>query len=76
MTTLAPIRRTTVSVELTKRELAVLDSALFDAMVRLLTDSKSFDITDRMDNEYLFEARMESDTIRAIQRKLDAARDD
>ncbi len=74
MQTIQKIIRRTTRVELTGRELAILEAALFDGMVRLLTDSKQFDPVEEADDAYTMEARAEADTIRGIQRKLEFAR--
>jgi hypothetical protein len=42
-------------------------------MVRLLKDSKEFDPIEEADDAYATEARMESETIRGLQRKLEFA---
>jgi hypothetical protein len=73
MQTLQRITRKTTRIELNGREIALLESALFDSMVRLLTDSKEFDISDPDDDAYTMEARMESETIKGLQRKLQFA---
>jgi hypothetical protein len=74
MQTIQKITRRTTRVELTGRELAILEACLFDGMVRLLTDSKQFDPVEEADDAYAMEARAEADTIRGIQRKLEFAR--
>jgi len=74
MSALPTIRRKAAQVELTERELQTLGTLLFDGIVRLLRDAKHFDITDAKDDEYLLDARMESETIRSIQRKVELAR--
>jgi hypothetical protein len=74
MSALPTIRRKAAQVELTERELQTLGTVLFDGMVRLLRDAKHFDITEAKDDEYLLDARMESETIRSIQRKVELAR--
>ena len=73
MQTLQRITRKTTRIELNGREIALLESALFDSLVRLLTDSKEFDISDPDDDAYTMEARMESETIKGLQRKLQFA---
>jgi hypothetical protein len=73
MSTLQRIVRKTARIELNGREIALLESALFDSLVRLLTDSKEFDISDPDDDAYTMEARMESETIKGLQRKLQFA---
>jgi len=73
MQTIQKIIRRTTRVELNGRELAILEAALFDGMVRLLTDSKQFDPVMEEDDAYAMDARAEADTIRGIQRKLDFA---
>lgn len=74
MSALPTIRRKAAQVELTERELQTLGTLLFDGIVRLLRDAKHFDITEAKDDEYLLDARMESETIRSIQRKVELAR--
>lgn len=74
MTTLAPIRKRTTRVEFSARELALIDAAMFDALVRLLKDSKAFDITNPDDDDSLMDCRMEADIIKGINRKLEFAR--
>jgi hypothetical protein len=74
MTTLAPIRKRTTRVEVSARELALIDAALFDALVRHLKDSKAFDITNPDDDDSMMECRADADSIRGIQRKLEFAR--
>ena len=74
MTALPTIRKRTTRVEVSARELALIDAALFDALVRHLTDSKSFDITNSDDDDALMECRAQADMIRAIQRKVEFAR--
>ena len=71
MTALPTLRRHTTRVELSARELALIDAALFDAMVRHLKDSKSFDELNPDDDTWLMECRAEADMIRGIRRKLD-----
>ncbi len=67
-----PTHRTT-RVELNGREIAILEACLFDGMVRLLKDSKSFDITDSNDDAFILEGKIEADIIRGIQRKMEFA---
>jgi hypothetical protein len=74
MSALPTIRKRSTRVELSARELALIDAAMFDATVRLLKDSKAFDITNPDDDDSLMECRMEADIIRGIQRKLEFAR--
>jgi len=74
MSTLAPIRKRTTRVEFSARELALIDAAMFDALVRLLKDSKAFDITNPDDDDSLMDCRMEADIIKGINRKLEFAR--
>jgi hypothetical protein len=73
MTPLIKPNRTTTRMEVTGRELALIDAAMFDALVRLLKDSKSFDITDPDDDISVMEARTEADVIRKIQHKINFA---
>lgn len=74
MSALPTIRRKAAQVELTERELQTLGTVLFDGMVRLLRDAKHLSITEIKDDEYLLDARMESEIIRSIQRKVELAR--
>ncbi len=73
MQTLQRIARKTTRIELNGREIALLESALFDSMVRLLKDSREFDISDPDDDAYSMECRAEGDTIKGLQRKLQFA---
>ena len=73
MTPLLNPNRTTTRMEVSGRELALIDAALFDALVRLLKDSKSFDITDPDHDIWNMEARTEADVIRKIQHKINFA---
>lgn len=74
MNPLPTIRKRTTRLEFSARELALIDAAMFDALVRLLKDSKSFDITDTQDDDALMECRMDANAIKGIQTKLDFAR--
>jgi hypothetical protein len=71
--TLAPIRKRAASVEFTAKEFALLESFLFDGLVRSLKDSKNFDELDPADEEYALQSRLEADMIRSMQRKVVAA---
>ena len=73
MTTLQRIARKTTRIELSGREIAILDACLFDGMVRLLKDSKQFDPLEEADDAFTTEAKMDSDTIKGLQRKLEFA---
>ena len=73
MQTLPKITRRTTRVEFSSRELLLIDSAMFDALVRLLKDSKSFDITEPEDDTWSMEARTEADIIRSVQNKINFA---
>jgi hypothetical protein len=73
MQTLPKITRRTTRVEFSSRELLLIDAAMFDGMVRLLKDSKSFDISEPDDDVWNMEARTEADTIRNIQNKINFA---
>jgi hypothetical protein len=73
MQTIQKITRRTTRVELNGREIAILEACLFDGMVRLLKDSKQFDPIEEADDAYATEARMESETIRGLQRKMEFA---
>ena len=73
MQTLPKITRRTTRVEFSSRELLLIDAAMFDSLVRLLKDSKSFDITEPEDDAWGMEARTEADTIRNIQNKINFA---
>jgi hypothetical protein len=73
MQTLPKITRRTTRVEFSSRELLLIDAAMFDGMVRLLKDSKSFDISNPDDDVWSMEARTEGDVIRAIQNKINFA---
>ena len=73
MQTLPKITRRTTRVEFSSRELLLIDSAMFDALVRLLKDSKSFDITNPDDDTWNMEARTEADIIRSVQNKINFA---
>ena len=74
MNPLPTIRKRTTRLEFSARELALIDAAMFDALVRLLKDSKAFDITDSQDDDALMECRMDANAIKGIQSKLDFAR--
>ena len=74
MLTIQKITKKTTRIEVTAREVALLEACMFDGMVRLLKDSKQFDPIEEADDAYAMEARAEADTIRAIQRKLEFAR--
>lgn len=74
MTTALPkIARRTTRVEFSSRELLLIDAAMFDSMVRLLKDSKSFDITEPEDDAWGMECRTEADIIRSVQHKINFA---
>jgi hypothetical protein len=73
MSTLQRITRKTARIELNGREIVILEACLFDGMVRLLKDSKQFDPIEEADDAYATEARMESETIKGLQRKLEFA---
>ena len=70
MSTIAPIKRKTTRVELNDAELNIIQSALFDGLVRLMKDSKSFDITNPDDDDFLMESKMEAHAIKVLQDKL------
>ena len=74
MTTIAPIRKRSARIEITGREMAILEAALFDCTVRLLKDGKAFDIENPEDDKFLMECRMEADIIKGLNRKLEFAR--
>jgi hypothetical protein len=73
MSALPTIRKRSTRVELSARELLLIDAAMFDALVRLLKDSKSFDITEPDDDTWSMEARTEADIIRSVQNKINFA---
>ena len=73
MQTLPKITRRTTRVEFSSRELLLIDAAMFDALVRLLKDSKSFDITEPEDDAWGMEARTDADIIRSVQNKINFA---
>jgi hypothetical protein len=73
METLQPIRKRTTRIEVSVRELAIIEACLFDGMVRLLKDSKQFDPVEERDDAYAMEARAEAETIRGLQRKMEFA---
>ena len=73
MQTLPKITRRTTRVEFSSRELLLIDVAMFDSLVRLLKDSKSFDISEPDDDVWSMEARTEADIIRNIQNKINFA---
>lgn len=73
MQTLPKITRRTTRVEFSSRELLLIDAAMFDALVRLLKDSKSFDITNPDDDTWNMEARTDADIIRSVQNKINFA---
>jgi hypothetical protein len=73
MQTLPKTTRRTTRVEFSSRELLLIDAAMFDGLVRLMKDSKSFDITNPDDDVWSMEARTEGDVIRAIQNKINFA---
>jgi len=74
MQTIQKNSRRSTRIEISAREIALLDAALFDALVRLFKDSKAFDITNPDDDENLMDSRMESETLKGLQRKLEFAR--
>ena len=74
MLTIEKITKKTTRIEVTAREVALLEACMFDGMVRLLKDSKQFDPIEDRDDAFMMEARAEADTIRGIQRKLEFAR--
>ena len=74
MNPLPTIRKRTTRLEFSARELALIDAAMFDALVRHFKDSKGFDITNPDDDDSLMECRADADMIRGIQRKLEFAR--
>lgn len=74
MQTTEKISRRVTRIEVSAREIAILEAAAFDALVRLFKDSKAFDITNPDDDENLMDSRMESETLKGIQRKLEFAR--
>ena len=74
MQTIQKITKKTTRIEVTSKEVALLEACLFDGMVRLLKDSKQFDPIEEADDAFMMEARAESDMIRGIQRKLEFAR--
>ena len=73
MQTPPKITRRTTRVEFSSRELLLIDAAMFDALVRLLKDSKSFDITEPEDDTWSMEAKTEADIIRSVQNKINFA---
>jgi hypothetical protein len=73
MQTLPKITRRTTRVELSSRELLLIDAAMFDAFVRLVKDSKSFDISNPDDDVWSMEARTDADVIRSVQNKINFA---
>jgi hypothetical protein len=73
MSALPTIRKRSTRVELSARELLLIDAAMFDSMVRLLKDSKSFDITEPEDDAWGMESRTEADIIRSVQNKINFA---
>ena len=73
MQTLQKITRRTTRVEFSSRELLLIDAAMFDALVRLLKDSKSFDITNPDDDTWNMEAKTDADIIRSVQNKINFA---
>lgn len=73
MTTTTKITRLATDVELTSRELVLVQAAMFDALVRVLKDSRAFDITNPDDDDALMDCRIEADIIRTVQRKIDSA---
>ena len=73
MQTLAPIRKRSTRIELNKRELIMVDSFLFDGLVRMMQDGKSFDYENPEDDHFRMEHGAEMDAIRAIQRKIQFA---
>jgi hypothetical protein len=72
MQTLAPIKRRSATVELSARELAILDNCLFDAVVRLLKDSRQFDYLDPDDSEQFQQFQEDAHAMRHLQRKIQA----
>ena len=74
MLTIQKITKKTTRIEVTAREVALLEACMFDGMVRLLKDSKQFDPIEDGDDAFMMEARAEADMIRGIQRKLEFAR--
>ena len=73
MQTLQKITRRTTRVEFSSRELLLIDAAMFDGLVRLLKDSKSFDITNPDDDTWNMEAKTDADIIRSVQNKINFA---
>jgi hypothetical protein len=73
MQTLPKITRRTTRVEFSSRELLLIDAAMFDGLVRLMRDTKSFDISEPEDDVWNMEARTDADTIRNIQNKINFA---
>ena len=68
------LTKRTTRIEISGRELAILEAALFDGMVRLLKDGKAFDIENPEDDMYMMECRAEADIIKGLNRKLEFAR--
>lgn len=73
-TTLQPIRRAVTTVEVTIRDIDVLERILFAAMVDVIRELHKYD-DSRIGQDYAFEARMERETIRTLQTKLEQARE-
>ena len=71
---LKTLTKRTTRIEISARELAILENALFSSMVRLMTDSKMFDILNPDDDMYMMEGNMEADIIKGLNRKLEFAR--
>ena len=71
---LKTLTKRTTRIEISARELAILENALFSSMVRLMMDSKMFDILNPDDDMYMMEGNMEADIIKGLNRKLEFAR--
>jgi len=72
ITTLKPIRKPAMQVELSKREMEVISRFMFTAMVDVLREMNTYRETPVHDPFYT-EAKAERDTIRRLQMKIDSA---
>jgi len=74
MSTITTIRKRTTRIEISGREIAILEAALFDITVRLMKDGKAFDILNPDDDNFVMESKMELDIISGLKRKLEFGR--
>lgn len=72
ITELKPIRRSVATVELSKKELEIIQRVMFRALVDTLQELNTYRETPVHDPFYT-EAKAERDTIRRLQMKVDSA---